>query len=228
MVSYTRARAEGLGVECQVGWMQRPERMTLFIIGSLLASIPMVGDVIMKLTLLVLAVLSNFTALQRMYHVRRQLLSKANDQVEDQAEEKHGEPAKNYRNPIPTVDVIIQMENDSIVLIQRKNPPYGWALPGGFVDYGESVEDAAVREAQEETSLKIELLYQFGTYSAPDRDPRHHTITVVFVARANGIPKAADDAKDIGVFGPDSVPEILAFDHGKILKDYFEKCCQKS
>jgi len=126
-----------------------------------------------------------------------------------------------YRNPFPTVDVIIEMEH-GIVLIKRKNPPYGWALPGGFVDYGESLEEAAVREAREETSLQVELISQFGAYSDPDRDPRRHTITVVFIARAEGEPRAADDAAGAGVFSLHNLPNELAFDHERILKDYFE------
>ena len=134
-----------------------------------------------------------------------------------------GKVVEKYRNPFPTVDIIIELEKHGIVLIKRKNPPYGWALPGGFVDYGESLESAALREAREETGLDVELLYQLGAYSDPERDPRHHTISVVFVARATGEPKAADDAEDVGVFDPNSLPEQLAFDHAKILQDYFEK-----
>lgn len=134
-----------------------------------------------------------------------------------------GKVVEKYRNPFPTVDIIIELEKHGIVLIKRKNPPFGWALPGGFVDYGESLESAALREAREETGLDVELLYQLGAYSDPERDPRHHTISVVFVARATGEPKAADDAEDVGVFDPNSLPEQLAFDHAKILQDYFEK-----
>ena len=89
-------------------------------------------------------------------------------------------------HPYSTVDMIIEMENGGIILIKRKNPPFGWALPGGFVDYGESLEEAAVREAREETSLEITLTTQFHTYSNPKRDPRRHTITTVFVAKAKG------------------------------------------
>jgi ADP-ribose pyrophosphatase YjhB (NUDIX family) len=126
-----------------------------------------------------------------------------------------------YRNPFPTVDIIIELEDSGIVLIQRKNPPKGWALPGGFVDYGESLEAAAVREAKEETSLNIKLIEQFHTYSDPSRDPRHHTITTVYIASANGIPKAADDAKEVEIFQETDLPEPFAFDHGKILRDYF-------
>jgi ADP-ribose pyrophosphatase YjhB (NUDIX family) len=138
-----------------------------------------------------------------------------------------GKRVKEYRNPFPTVDIIIEMEGDGIVLIKRKNPPFGWALPGGFVDYGESLESASMREAEEETSLKVELLYQLGAYSDPERDPRHHTISVVFVAKATGTPKASDDAKDIAVFHADSIPEKMAFDHKKILQDYFNLCASK-
>ncbi len=149
-----------------------------------------------------------------------------------------GKVVEKYRNPFPTVDIIIEMasgshgpiaqkEEGNIVLIERKNPPFGWALPGGFVDYGESLEVAALREAEEETCLKVRLLYQLGAYSAPTRDPRFHTISVVFVASATGAPKAADDAKNVGIFSRDSLPENLAFDHGEILQDYFKKCSVK-
>lgn len=130
-----------------------------------------------------------------------------------------------YRNPVPTVDIIIEIKKEDgkegIILIKRKNPPYGWALPGGFVDYGESLEKAAIREGEEETSLKIDLEYQLHTYSDPDRDPRIHTISTVFVARAEGTPKAKDDAQDIGIFSREEIDFPLAFDHQKILDDYF-------
>ncbi|KPJ72672.1 NUDIX hydrolase [candidate division TA06 bacterium DG_78] len=126
------------------------------------------------------------------------------------------------RNPIPTVDIIIELSG-GIVLIKRKNPPLGWALPGGYVEYGESAENAARREAREETGLEIEDLQQFHTYSDPHRDPRHHTISVVFIARGIGKPKANDDATDIGVFTQNTLPEPLAFDHSNILSDYFSK-----
>ena len=132
-----------------------------------------------------------------------------------------------YRNPIPTVDIIIEMKNrdnkQKVILIKRKNPPYGWAIPGGFVDYGESLEEAAVREAKEETSLDVNLKYQLHTYSDPNRDPRKHTISTVFVASAQGIPEAHDDAKEIGVFTEKEINFPLAFDHKKILKDYFKQ-----
>lgn len=127
------------------------------------------------------------------------------------------------RNPIPTVDIIIEMwdrPHRPIVLIERQNPPYGWALPGGFIDYGESVETAAIREAKEETCLNIELLKQFHVYSSPDRDPRQHTLSVVFIANAKGKPKADDDAKTLKLFELWQLPEQLCFDHNQILKDY--------
>jgi 8-oxo-dGTP diphosphatase len=124
------------------------------------------------------------------------------------------------RNPLVTVDIIIEA-GDGIVLVDRKNPPPGWALPGGFVDYGETLEQAAVREALEETGLKIILGPQFHTYSDPDRDPRHHTVSTVFLASANGKPVGGDDAKQARIFRPDELPH-LAFDHARILHDYYE------
>ena len=125
-----------------------------------------------------------------------------------------------YKNPAPTVDLIIELPSGKIVLIQRKNPPPGYALPGGFVDYGESLEDAAVREAREETGLDVTLERQFHTYSDPSRDPRSHTITTVFIARAHGTPKAGDDAAAILLADRDSLPE-MAFDHNRIVLDYY-------
>jgi 8-oxo-dGTP diphosphatase len=125
-----------------------------------------------------------------------------------------------HRNPLLTVDIIIEI-NDAIVLIERENPPFGWALPGGFVDYGESLETAAIREAKEETSLDIKLVRQFYAYSDPSRDPRHHTVTVVYIANAIGAPKAADDAKNTGLFTKGNIPKPIVFDHEKILCDYF-------
>jgi 8-oxo-dGTP diphosphatase len=124
-----------------------------------------------------------------------------------------------YRNPVPTVDIIIEL-NDRIVLIERRNEPYGWALPGGFVDYGETVETAAIREAAEETCLNVRLLEQFYMYSDPARDARLHTISVVFIAEASGTPKAADDAKAVGLFDLAALPAPLCFDHRQILEDY--------
>jgi ADP-ribose pyrophosphatase YjhB (NUDIX family) len=129
---------------------------------------------------------------------------------------------KIYKNPIPTVDIIIEIESKGIVLIKRKNPPHGWALPGGFVDYGESLEKAAVREAKEETNLGVKLVEQFHTYSNPNRDPRHHSISTVYIAKAKGIPRAKDDAVEIGIFNGLNLPEEIAFDHRSILKDYFK------
>lgn len=131
----------------------------------------------------------------------------------------HEEPRK---SPLPTVDIIIEVSG-GIVLIERKNPPHGWAIPGGFVDYGESLEEAAIREAREETSLVVELKEQFHTYSAPDRDPRGHAITTVYIASAQGTPRPADDAQEVGVFTCHNLPRPLAFDHEKILTDYFQK-----
>jgi 8-oxo-dGTP diphosphatase len=127
---------------------------------------------------------------------------------------------KKYRNPLVTVDIIIEVKG-GIILIERVNPPYGWAIPGGFVDYGESLETAAVREAKEETSLDIKLVEQFHTYSEPNRDPRHHTVTTVFIATANVIPKAADDAKNLSIFTKNRLPTPIVFDHEKIINDYF-------
>jgi 8-oxo-dGTP diphosphatase len=124
-----------------------------------------------------------------------------------------------YRNPVPTVDIIIELEH-RVVLIERLNEPFGWALPGGFVDYGETVETAAVREAAEETCLHIRLLEQFYVYSDPQRDARFHTLSVVFIAEASGTPKAADDAKAVGLFDPSELPTPLCFDHRQILEDY--------
>ncbi len=124
------------------------------------------------------------------------------------------------RNPFCTVDVIIEIEG-GIILIKRKNPPSGWAIPGGFVDYGESLEDAVRREAKEETGLEVKLIRQFHTYSDPKRDPRHHTISTIYIATASGEPKAGDDAKEVGIFNKDSLPKEIAFDHRQILEDYF-------
>ena len=126
-----------------------------------------------------------------------------------------------YRNPIPTVDIILDLQGQGILLIERANPPYGWAMPGGYVDYGESLEEAAIREAKEETSLDVELVRQLHTYSDPARDPRQHNITTVFLARATGVPQAASDAKNTGVFNEHNLPDNLAFDHATILRDYF-------
>lgn len=127
-----------------------------------------------------------------------------------------------YKSPKLAVDAIILIDN-KVVLIERKNPPHGWAFPGGFVDCGESVESAVVREIQEETSLKTveSSLEQIHTYSAPNRDPRGHVVSVVFSCEATGIPKAQDDAKNIKLFSLDELPE-LAFDHQNILERFVE------
>lgn len=138
---------------------------------------------------------------------------------------KCGTPVIRYANPHPTVDVIIEvgeMRGEiGIVLIRRKNEPLGWALPGGFVDYGETLERAAMREAKEETGLELKDLRQFHSYSDPERDPRRHTISTVFTARGEGKLKAGDDAAGAGVFSREGLPQPLVFDHAAILRDYF-------
>lgn len=131
-----------------------------------------------------------------------------------------GHVTQRHRNPVPTVDIIIECRDQGLILIERANPPSGWALPGGFVDYGESLETAAIREAREETGLSVTLLGQFHTYSDPQRDPRQHTITTVYVAVGDGVPQAADDARTLAIFAPSQLPETLAFDHKRILADY--------
>ena len=123
--------------------------------------------------------------------------------------------------PLTTVDTIIELFSGGIVLVERKNPPHGWALPGGFVDYGESLELAAIREAKEETCLDITLVEQFHTYSDPQRDPRHHTVSTVYLAIAYGAPQGGDDAQDAKVFIETELPNPIVFDHPKILADYF-------
>jgi len=110
---------------------------------------------------------------------------------------------------------------NGIILIKRKNPPSGWALPGGFVDYAETLESAAIREAKEETGLEIKLIRQFHSYSDPVRDPRQHTISTVFIAEASGKAEAGDDAAELDVFKKDNLPANIAFDHKEILNDYF-------
>lgn len=124
-----------------------------------------------------------------------------------------------YKNPVPTVDIIIEIDS-KIVLIKRKNPPYGWALPGGFVDYGESYEMAAVREAEEETGLIVQNLQQFRTYSDPGRDPRQHTASTIFIAQADAEPVAGDDAIEAKLFTKETLPDLV-FDHATIVADYF-------
>ena len=127
---------------------------------------------------------------------------------------------KERKNPLPTVDILIEIDG-GIVLIERKNIPHGWAIPGGFVDYGESLETAAAREAKEETSLDVELIEQLHSYSDPKRDSRFHTISTVFIAKGQGTPKAEDDAKTAAIFREKNLPAPIVFDHGQILKDYF-------
>ena len=126
----------------------------------------------------------------------------------------------NHRNPVPTVDAIIEVSG-GIVLIRRLNPPPGWALPGGFIEYGETAAAAAVREAREETGLNVVLTELFHVYSDPARDPRSHTIAIVFIGTASGAPVGGDDAAEAAVFAAASLPSPLAFDHARILDDYF-------
>lgn len=127
-----------------------------------------------------------------------------------------------YRNPTPTVDVLIELEGrpGTVVLIKRQNEPVGWAIPGGFVDEGEWLADAAVREAKEETELDVELTELFHCYSDPARDPRSHTVSTVFLGRAAGAPQGGDDAADAQVFALDALPSPIVFDHATILADY--------
>jgi len=125
--------------------------------------------------------------------------------------------------PSLAADAIIELcdrPGRPIVLIERKYPPFGWAIPGGFVDVGEKLEQAAVREAKEETNLDVELTALLGCYSDPARDSRGHTVTMVYVATAVGEPMAQDDAKTVAVFELDKLPQPLAFDHAQVLADY--------
>jgi len=122
--------------------------------------------------------------------------------------------------PFVTVDAIIEV-GDKIVIIERANPPFGWALPGGFVDYGESLEEAVTREAKEETALTLTDLTQFHTYSRPNRDPRFHTIGTVFIAKGKGTPRSGDDAASLKLISQADIERLdFAFDHKEILKDY--------
>ena len=132
-------------------------------------------------------------------------------------------PMPEYKNPTPTVDILI-LKDDHIVLIKRKNPPHGWAIPGGYVDEGESVEHAAIREAKEETGLDVHLTSLFYVYSAPSRDPRQHTMSTVFTATADGLPNGDDDAEIAQYFPLSNLPSPMAFDHATIIADYLEFC----
>ena len=125
--------------------------------------------------------------------------------------------------PLLAVDIIIELLDypaNTIVLIERRNPPHGWALPGGFVDVGESLEQAAIREAREETCLDVTLKKLLGCYSNPQRDPRGHTVSPVYIAEAHGTPQAADDAKNLQCLSLTALPQELVFDHALILEDY--------
>lgn len=129
-----------------------------------------------------------------------------------------------YRNPTPTCDILIELEAQpgTLVFVERKNEPIGFALPGGFVDEGEWVADAAVREAKEETGLDVTLVELFHVYSDPSRDPRQHTVSTVFIAEAAGTPVGGDDAARCIVCAPSELPGPLVFDHATIVQDYLE------
>lgn len=122
--------------------------------------------------------------------------------------------------PAPTVDAVIELPDGRVVLVRRKYEPLGWALPGGFVDLGESLGQACAREAKEETGLTVELIEQFFTYSDPARDPRRHTVSTVYLARAQGEPHGADDAAEARAFPLDALPSPIVFDHAQILEDF--------
>ncbi len=123
-----------------------------------------------------------------------------------------------YRYPFPTVDAVV-IRDRRVLMIERKNAPEGWALPGGFVDYGETAETAVSRELREETGLGTSSLTLLGVYSAPGRDPRFHTLTVVYMAQAEGEAVAGDDARGLRWWPVDSLPANIAFDHRQIIQD---------
>ena len=127
-----------------------------------------------------------------------------------------------FRNPTPTVDCLIEIEGrpGELVFIERKHEPIGFALPGGFVDEGEWLADAAIREAKEETGLDVEIVELFHVYSNPARDPRKHTMSTVFIGRASGDPVGSDDAAKAHIAAPDALPGTLVFDHATIIADY--------
>lgn len=127
---------------------------------------------------------------------------------------------KHPPTPVPTVDCIVELPGERIVLVRRKKPPLGWALPGGFVEQGEALHQACVREVQEETGLSVDLSEQFFTYSDPARDPRRHTITTVYIGWAEGTPKGGDDAAEARAFALAEIPKDLCFDHSTIIEDY--------
>lgn len=125
-----------------------------------------------------------------------------------------------YKNPKPTVDILIELGDGKLVFVERKNPPHGLALPGGYVDEGEWIADAALREAKEETGLDVELVELFHVYSDPARDPRSHTVSTVFIARGHGEPVGGDDAARCITCTPEHLPAPLVFDHGRMVADY--------
>jgi ADP-ribose pyrophosphatase YjhB (NUDIX family) len=129
-----------------------------------------------------------------------------------------GTLVETFRNPLPTVDVVV-VRAGRVLLIERMNPPAGWALPGGFIDYGEAAETAAVRELAEETGLRADKIDLLGVYSDPERDPRHHTLSVVYMGTATGEPVAGDDAGAVKWFALDDLPQQVAFDHRRVIAD---------
>ena len=133
-----------------------------------------------------------------------------------------GHVTERYKNPYPTADVIVDI-GGKVLLIRRKNPPAGWAIPGGFIDYGECAEDAARREIMEETGVAVRDLALFGVFSDPARDPRFHTLTVVFTGVSDDEPVGGDDAAETGLFAEDDLPKDLAFDHADVLAAYFAR-----